>query len=129
MNPRYAGIALLAVGKTGAGVAALALGGFVLAIALASSLSRKLLFASFGALFLGGFLGYEALSNEMAGTAEYSRWLDRRSKTELVTREASPEKFREATNYLWGGSLLGVVVAAAAFRFSRRSEDADAADF
>jgi hypothetical protein len=122
------GIGLLAVGKTLAGVGVLVFGVIAMAIALSPSASGKALFAAIGALVLSGVLGYQAASNEVRGTATYHHGFGRGSRSEQVTREASPAKFREATNLLWAGSIVCVMGGAIAFRFYRKLDDC-AADF
>jgi hypothetical protein len=122
------GIGLLAVGKTWAGVGVLVFGALAMAIALSPSASGKALFAAIGALVLSGVLACQAASNEIGGTATYHHGFGRRSRSEQVTREASPAKFREATNFLWAGSILCVLAGAIAFGFSRKLDDS-AADF
>ena len=122
------GIGLLAVGKTWAGVGVLAFGAIAMAIALSPSASGKALFGAIGALVLSGVLGYQAASNEVCGTATYHHGFGRGSRSEQVTREASPAKFREATNFLWVGSIICVLGGGIAFRFSRKLDDC-AADF
>lgn len=122
------GIGLLAVGRTATGVCVLVCGVVAMAIALSPSASGKALFVAIGALILGGVLGYQAVSNELSGTATYHRGGGRGSRSEQVTREGSPTKFREATNLLWGGSLLCVLGGSAAFILSRKLDDS-ASDF
>jgi hypothetical protein len=122
------GIGLLAVGKTWAGLGVLVIGATAMAMALSSSASGKALFAAIGAVVLGGVLGCQAASNEVSGTAIYHHGFGRRSRSELVTREVSPAKFREATNVLWAGSIICVLGGAIAFGFSRKLDDC-AADF
>ena len=112
------GIGLLAVGKTWAGVGVLIFGTLAMAIALSSSASAKAFFLSVGALILGLVLGYYAASKEVTGTAIYHQGFGRVSRSERVTREVSAAKFREATNFLWAGSIFAVAVAAIAFSLS-----------
>jgi hypothetical protein len=122
------GIGLRAVGKTSAGVGVLVFGAIAMAIALSPGGSGKALFAAIGALLLSGVLGYQAAYNEATGTATYHRGFGRGSRSEQVTREASPDKFREATNFLWAGSIICVLGGAIAFGFSRKLDNC-AADF
>ena len=122
------GIGLLAVGKTWAGVGVLVLGTLALAIAVSPSASGKAFFVGIGAVVLSGVLGYRAASNEVSGTATYHHGLGRGSWSEQVTRGASPAKFREATNFLWAGSIFCVLGGALAFGFSRKLDDC-ASDF
>jgi hypothetical protein len=122
------GIGLLAVGKTRAGVGVLVLGIFAMLVVLAPSASGKALFSAIGAMIISGFLGYQAVSNEVNGKATYHRMMGRSSRFEEVTREASPAKFRAATNVVWAGSILSLLTGAVAFSFYRKL-DGPADDF
>jgi hypothetical protein len=122
------GIGLLAVGKMWAGIGVLVFGSIAMAIALSPSASGKALFAVIGFVILSGVLGVRAASNEISGNAIYHHGFGRRSRSEQVTRDISPAKFREATNFLWAGSIICVLAGAIAFRFSRKLDDC-AADF
>jgi hypothetical protein len=84
------GIGLLAVCKPWAGLGVLAFGAIAMAIALSPSASGKALFAGIGALLLSGVLGFQAASNEVSGIATSHHGLGRGSRSEEVTREASP---------------------------------------
>ncbi len=117
------GIGLLAVGKTLAGVSVLVCGAVAMAVALSESTSAKALFVAIGALILGGLLGYQAISNEVTGTATYRHGFGRGSWSEQVTRDNSPVKFRQATNLLWAGSMLCVLAGSVAFILSRKLDD------
>jgi len=103
-------------------------GALAMATALSPSASGKALFAATGALVLSGVLGYQAVFNEVSGTATYHHGFGRGSRSEQVTREASPAKFREATNFLWAGSIICVLGGTIAFRLSRKLDDC-AVDF
>jgi len=116
------GIGFIVIGKVWAGLATLAVGSAAMGVALAPSASGQALFVSFGAVILAGLLGYRAISNEITGTATY-RGSRRFSRPELVTRDASPAKFRQATNFLWAGSILCLAVGAVAFGFSRKLDN------
>ena len=117
------GIGLLAIGKIWVGVGVLAIGALVMAIALSPTAAGKALFVAIGALALCGVLAYNAASNEITGQATYHHGLGRGSRSEPVTREASPAKFREATNLLWGWSILSLLAGAVAFTLSRKFDD------
>lgn len=117
------GIGLLAVGKVGAGIGVLILGSVVLAAALSEDASSKAFFVAIGALLLSGLLGYQAIRNEVTGTATYHQSFGRSGRSEEVTREAAPAKFREATNFLWAGCILGAVGGAIGFHFYRKLDD------
>jgi hypothetical protein len=96
------GIGLLATGKRWAGVGILVFGVLAITTALLNSGSVKVLLVAIGAFLLSGVLGYKAASNEVNGTATYHTSLGLRGdRTEHGTREVSPDKFREATNFLW----------------------------
>jgi hypothetical protein len=90
---------------------------------------RAALLTSIGALILAGLLAYHAGSNEISGTAVYHHGLGRGSKGERVTRGDSPEKFRTATNLLWGWSVLSLTVGVGGFLFFRKLDDTVAEPF
>ncbi len=97
------------------GAVALVLGLVVMAVTLSQTPAHKVLFISIGAMIYAGFLAYNATSNELTGTANYYhlRGMDKFSMwSEAVTRDASPVKFRSATNDLWelSGSCLGIAL-------------------
>jgi len=117
------GIGLLALGRIWTGIGVLVFGALAMAIVLSPSASSKALFAAVGALILSGVLAYKAAYNEVSGTATYHRGFGRQGRSEQVTREAAPDKFREATNFLWAGSILSVLGAVIGFRFSRKLDD------
>jgi len=121
------GIGLLAIGKTWAGIGVLIFGVLAMAIALSSSGSSKALFVSVGAIILGGVLAYDAVSNELTGTAIYheSKPFRKGWTSEPVTRKDWPGKFRTATNYLWAGTIICLTVGVVAFSFARKLDYAD----
>jgi hypothetical protein len=119
------GVGLLLIGKTAAGILVLSMGTFVLACTLASTASARALVISIGALVCGAVLGYHAAANELSGTATYLHGIGRGSRSEPVTRAASPSKFREATNLLWGFTLLCAFASAGTFVFYRKAYTAE----
>ena len=120
------GVGLLIVGQTWAGVCALGLGVFAMAIALAPSSSGKALVVVIGALICCAVLVYQATSNEITGRANYhQRPFSRGDKMEAVTREISPTKFRAATNLLWGLGLASALVSVGGFVYCRKADAAD----
>jgi hypothetical protein len=68
-------------------------------------------------------LAYHAVSNEVTGTAIYHHGLGRGSTAERVTRDASPAKFRVATNLLWGWGFFFSMVSVGSFLFYRKLDD------
>jgi len=95
-----------------------------MAISLSQRAAFKALFAAIGATICCGVLIYFAASNEITGTATYHRgFLAKGDKGEAVTREASPAKFRAATNWLWGGSALCFGVAVGGFALYRKLDE------
>jgi hypothetical protein len=130
---RYGGIAavfvlaigLMAVGRAAAGIGVLSFGILAMAMMLCPSGSGKILFAGIGAVMLGAVFAYNATSNEITGTAIYLRPIRKGWTSVSVTRESSPAKFREATNYLWVGTLLCMVGGFVAFNLYRKVEYAD----
>ena len=80
------------------------------------------------ATIFGGIVGYLAASNELSGTAIYQKDPTRPSSSpiplpELVTRQSSPAKFHEATNFLWAVSGFSFLVSVISFAFYRRLDD------
>ena len=114
------GIGLVAVGKTLAGLCAILLGIVAMGVLLARTSSGKARCAAVGALMLSGLLAFEAASNEFSGTATYHRGFGRGSRSEAVTIQSSPAKFRAATNLLWAWSVGSFLVGAGVFAISRR---------
>src|SRR5205809_5843383 len=95
------------------------------------SVRTRAIVVAIGGLIIGGILAYHAASNEVTGTATYrtySRGVYRGSggRSEKVTREDSPSKFREATNLLWGLRGFCLIVSVASLWFYRKlDEDSD----
>lgn len=116
------GIGFLAVGKAGPWLGVLFFIVLGMAIVLAPTASGKALFVAIGALICAGFLAWQAASNELSGTAIY-RGVGRGSRVELVTRQLSPAKFREATNFLWAGSIVALFAGVVAFNLYRKLDD------
>jgi len=85
-------------------------------MALCPTQAGKFLLAVMGALFCSSLLAYHAASNEITGTATYHEFFHRRDKSEAVTRDGSPAKFRQATDLLWGAS--GLFLAGSLINFS-----------
>ena len=65
----------------------------------------------------GGYGIYTAVSWEITGKGFYT---PRHYKGEVVTREGSPLKFRQATNRVWTWSTVCLVVATINFTFYRK---------
>ena len=101
-----------AVAMMHTGVFALALGMFVMGLALSPTLAGKCLVIAIGAIMCGGILAYHAASNEWTGQAVYHEGWGRGATSEPVSKKTSPVKFRQATNLLWGvgGLFLGVSI-------------------
>lgn len=104
------------------GFTVLAVASFLLAVALCRNLSIKFLLWSITAILCAGMLVYHATHNEVTGTATYRRF-GKHDTAELITRESSPEKFRVATNLLWGAGIICLGVAAITFTFYRKLEE------
>jgi len=118
-------IGLFAIGKFWIGLGVLVFGLLAGAIAILPDPAAKALFAGIGGMILGVVLGYQAASNGINGTATYRRGFGRHGRSEPVTRETSPAKFRAATNFLWGGTIFSIGGAVAAFYFARKFHDSD----
>ena len=105
------------------GVFALALGAFVTGIALTPTQAGKCLVIAIEAMICSGILAYHAASNECTGHAVYHEGWARGARSEPVTRDASPVKFRQATNFLWGVGGLCLGVSIISFTFYRKAAD------
>jgi hypothetical protein len=76
------------------------------------------------AMVVGGLVGYQAVSNEISGTATYHKYISwNRTVPVLVTRRDSPSEFHQATNYLWMVSVLCLVVAGGGVALYRKLSD------
>ncbi|MDB6020517.1 MAG: hypothetical protein JWQ04_374 [Pedosphaera sp.] len=105
------------------GFGALGLALFILAIAVSSSMTTKFLIASAAAGLCAGILAYNAMRNELTGTATYHTFWRRHDVAEAVTRAGSPAKFHEATNLLWGAGIICFGAAAATFACYRKGAE------
>ncbi len=76
-----------------------------------------------GGLLVCGLNAYRAASNEVTGKAVYSIGTRRTGRSEHVTRESSPDKFRQATNFIWVSSVFWLMVSIGAFLFYRKIDD------
>ena|ERR1700761_1703634 len=98
------------------GVGVLLTGIFALTLVISQSPARKALIITLAAIVYGGIIGYNAASNERTGTARYHHnYFSKSDRGEPVTREASPVKFRTATNALWVTSSVCLCVAVVSF--------------
>lgn len=105
------------------GAVALVLGLVVMAVTLSQTPARKALYAAIGAMIYTGFFAYNAVSNEITGTATYHlHVLAKGDKAEAVARDISPVKFRKATNFLWGGSGVCLGIALVSLALNRKLE-------
>jgi hypothetical protein len=106
------------------GVFVLGLGAFVMGITLSPTQAGKCLIAAIGTVICSGILAWHAASNEWTGQAIYQDGLGRRgARSEPVTRDASPVKFRQATNLLWGASGFCLGVSIIGFTFYRKVDE------
>jgi hypothetical protein len=115
------GLGLLIVGKTGAGLSVLGFGICVMAITLSPTAAGKSIAVAIGSLICGGVFAYHAASNEFTGKATYQPGI--RGSSVAVTREDSPSKFREVTNFRWGVSGFCLAVSVVSFIFYRKLDD------
>ncbi len=90
---------------------------------------RIALAVSIGALILAGAAIYSALSSEITGIATYHVGFGRSHRSERVTREQSPEKFRIAKNLNWGWGAFFSMVSVGSFLFYRKLDDTLAEPF
>jgi hypothetical protein len=74
-------------------------------------------------MICSGILAYHAASNEWTGQAVYHEGWGRGAISEPVTRDASPVKFRQATNFLWGVGGLFLGVSVISFTFYRKANE------
>jgi hypothetical protein len=112
-----------AVSMMYAGAIALGLGTFAMGIALSPTQAGKYLVTAIGAMICSGILAYHAALNEWTGNAVYHVGWGRGAISEPVTRDASPVKFSQATNFLWGvsGFVLGVCIIS--FTLYRKADE------
>jgi ABC-type Fe3+-siderophore transport system permease subunit len=98
---------------------------FLMALRHASDPSARLLLGSIAAAICsGGFIFYAARS-EITGKAVDYHTYGRVIVGSPVTREESPQKFREATNYKWGLGIVCVSIGAGCFMFRRKLDSPD----
>jgi hypothetical protein len=77
------------------------------------------------AVIYGGAFAYFAASSEITGkTVFYHHLFSRGPQGEPVTRESSPMKFREATDYKWAASAACLGIGTVAFLSRRKSNNA-----
>jgi hypothetical protein len=85
------------------------------------------LLLAIGASIICGIVGCHAARNEISGTAIYQKsagWRGMgKTSPEFVTRAASSDEFRRATNLQWGVSAFCLIVAVVGFKFYRKLED------
>ena len=94
-----------------------------------TNVRRVALFVAIGALIVAGNRVYRAVSSEISGTAFYVIGFGRTAKSELVTRDQSPRKYRVATNEYWGWGAFFLMVSVGSFVFYRRLDDTVAEPF
>lgn len=106
------------------GAVVLIAGLLFLALTMSENPARKALAVALAAAIYGGIFSYHAASNEIAGTATYHRnFFQKGERGEKVTRDASPVKFRKATNTLWGGAVACLCITFVSFVFYRNLRD------
>jgi type IV secretory pathway VirB2 component (pilin) len=130
----YAGLAagavflvgLLIVGNATTRITVVAVIAFGIALAVARSRSQRFLIWAFAVAVCSTLVAYKAICFEVRGTATYfnghGRW---NMRTELVTREASPAKFRQAIQETWAASLFLAMFSALLFTFHRKLWNAE----
>jgi hypothetical protein len=108
------------------GAVAVVLGLVGTAVTLSKTTAHKALFVGIGTMIYAGFLAYNAASSELSGTAHYFHqpdYLGFSLQGEAVTRDASPAKFRSATNDLWELSGLCLGFSLISFILYRKLDD------
>ena len=130
----YAGLAgaavflagLLIVGNATVRLAVLALVGFFVALVTSPTASRQLIVCAIAIALCSALVAYKARTSEVTGKATYfnghGRWF---LGTEMVTREDSPARFRQATNETWAASLFLAMVSGGCFMFNRKFRSAE----
>jgi hypothetical protein len=111
-----------AVSMRWTGAFALAFG--LLAMVLQTGWISRTLVVSSGAGICTAVLFFSAARSEITGTAIYHHnFLMRHGwRTELVTRQEKPDKFREATNARWAFGILAAATSVGSFLFHRKTE-------
>jgi hypothetical protein len=118
------GSLFLMTGRILAGLSMWSLVALFLAYALPRRLSTRLLGVTIAAIIYSGAFAYFAASSEISGKAVYYHQLfSRGPRGEPVTRESSPVKFREATDYKWAASVVCLGIGAVAFLSRRKSDN------
>ncbi len=130
----YAGLAaaavllvgLLIVGNTATRIGVSGVIIFVVALVVVPTGSLRFVVVAIGVAVCSAWVAYKAASCELTGKATYctgrGRW---GLRTEEVTREASPVKFRQAANNTWAGSLFLALVSAGCFMFRWKLESSE----
>lgn len=125
----YAGLAaasvflvgLLIVGNAAVRIAVLGVIAFGIALAVSRTQSRRLLVWSIAIALCSTMVAYKAVSFQIRGEATYfngkGRWY---LGTELVSRNGSPAKFRQAIQETWGVSMFLALVTGICFTFHRK---------
>ena len=114
-----------AVSMRWSGVTVLTVGGFALALTLAPTFAGRLLIGSLALALLSGTFAYHGAACELTGRANYHHGFGKGSWIEPVTCQATPVKFREATNMSWEAGLFFALASAGSFWFSRKIDYAD----
>lgn len=92
----------------------------VVAHALSPNVSTSLLIVTIAAVIYSGAFAYFAASSEMTGKAVHYHAHGRVVVGVPVSREDSPAKFREATNYKWASSIVCASIGIVTFIFHRK---------
>ena len=118
-------VAMFFLGRIVEGISILAFAVLWLALALSPEWSTRALIIGIAAFIGSGLFAWKAIANERTGTAVYTLGFGRGATHEQVTRESSPEKFREATDLIWGFSVISAAVGVAAVLFYKKSESSE----
>jgi hypothetical protein len=115
-----------AVSMRWAGAFVLTFAILTIVISLSASTTRVLIVSTLAGI-CSAVLVYSATSSELTGKAVYHRnFLARHGwRTEAVTREQAPDKFREATNVRWALALLCAMGSTGCFMLYRKAEYLD----
>jgi hypothetical protein len=110
------GIVLIALGRIFAGLEFTGVAIFFLLIALSEEVGWKAFWFATAALIFAGLLTSQAIMGTVRGQTTYTAF-GIRERSQLVTRESSPEKFRSAIKARWELAGFGLLGAAGAFAF------------
>lgn len=118
------GVVRLMTGHLLSGLFMLGIVTLLMSLRSTSDRSARLVIMMVAAVIGSGAFGFYAARSEITGKAIYYELRPRRAIGHPVTREESPKRFREATNYKWALSIFCVGVGVGCFyRLKLESSD------